>query len=132
MQCQGYSCEPSRRGSGLPAHPGISSLVRRGASRRSNSLHLTVCVIVTPCARTDSRPFRPTVSASFTSSGERHRPMHGSVVAAMVMVMMVTTNDDAPGTNDDRPVVMMVVMTPVAVMMVVLLRDLHVCVRLRH
>jgi len=29
---QAYSCEPSARGSGWPAQPGISSLVRRGLS----------------------------------------------------------------------------------------------------
>ena len=42
MQCQPYSCDPSRRGSGLPAHPGTSSLVRRGARRGSKSRNLTM------------------------------------------------------------------------------------------
>src|SRR5580704_15332807 len=43
-QCQAYSCEPSRRGSGLPPQPGISSLVLRGASRGSNKRYLIVCI----------------------------------------------------------------------------------------
>src|SRR6185503_14011126 len=41
MQCQAYSCEPSLRGAGRPAQPGISSLVRRGCRPGFISLNLT-------------------------------------------------------------------------------------------
>src|ERR1700742_2365974 len=51
-QCQAYSCEPSRRGSGLPPQPGISSLVLRGASRGSNKRYLIVCI--STCHRINS------------------------------------------------------------------------------
>src|SRR5689334_2710451 len=43
-QCQAYSCEPSVRGSGWPAQPGISSLVRRGARPALTSRNLTCCI----------------------------------------------------------------------------------------
>src|SRR3984885_4830621 len=43
-QCQAYSCAPSLRGSGLPAQPGISTLVRLGASRGFTTLNLTSIV----------------------------------------------------------------------------------------
>ena len=42
MQCQEYSCEPSRRGSAAPAQPGTSSLVLRGFKRGSNSRYFIV------------------------------------------------------------------------------------------
>src|SRR5579863_4695200 len=44
-QCQAYSCEPSARGSGLPAQPGISSLVCRGLRSGFTSLNLTSCIV---------------------------------------------------------------------------------------
>src|SRR3954447_6805274 len=43
-QCQTCSRDPSARGSRLPAHPGISSLVRRGASRGSLRRYLTLSI----------------------------------------------------------------------------------------
>ena len=46
MQCQAYSCEPSARGAGLPAQPGISSLVRRGRRPGLTSLNVMSMAIV--------------------------------------------------------------------------------------
>src|SRR5690242_2738396 len=59
-QCQTCSCEPSLRGSRLPAQPGISSLVRRGASLGSFSRYLTLC-IKTPPLRAGTRTARSRV-----------------------------------------------------------------------
>src|SRR6516164_3850874 len=43
-QCQAYSCVPSLRGSGSPAQPGTSSLVRRGFNPGFTSRYLTSCI----------------------------------------------------------------------------------------
>src|SRR5581483_9653954 len=45
-QCQAYSCEPSLRGTDGPAHPGISSLVRRGRRPGFTRRNLTVGIRV--------------------------------------------------------------------------------------
>src|SRR5579871_5596521 len=50
-QCQAYSWDPSARGFGCPAQPGISSLVRRGAKAGLTSLNLTSCIAVFPVAK---------------------------------------------------------------------------------
>src|SRR5579862_1232319 len=47
-QCQAYSCEPSVRGAGLPAQPGISSLVLRGRRPGLISLYLMSCICGPP------------------------------------------------------------------------------------
>src|ERR1700685_3177881 len=50
-QCQAYSCEPSVRGAGCPAQPGISSLVLRGRRPGLTSLYLMSCICDPPCGR---------------------------------------------------------------------------------
>src|ERR1700722_3682488 len=69
-QCQAYSCEPSRRGSGLPPQPGISSLVLRGASRGSNKRYLIVCISTCHWINSDSTAFSgPEVITSLRNKG---------------------------------------------------------------
>src|SRR5271163_4538364 len=70
-QCQTCSCEPSVRGARSPAQPGISSLVRRGASFGSLRRYLTLCMknsgpfAVTGTQTGDSRPRFPAIDVRF-------------------------------------------------------------------
>src|SRR6202030_314489 len=83
-QCQAYSCEPSVRGAGLPAQPGISSLVLRGRKPGLTSRYLMSCICDPPCGHTAAQENRrgrkefhipPAPGGQNTAKARRIRPL---------------------------------------------------------
>src|SRR3984885_5374738 len=64
-QCQAGACEPSVRGSGRPAQPGISSLVRRGRNSGLASRNLTSCMPPSGVKRVLTLPKKPPSAKEF-------------------------------------------------------------------
>src|SRR5215469_8311971 len=143
-QCQGCSREPSLRGSDLPPHPGISSLVRRGCSFGWYSLHLIVCPMVDPRAlvspkfstarhcgkesrrqaigrtrrRRNAEAVRPADETAPCTFIRRAGPPTERALRSVVVVVMMMVAVDV-----DPVVVVMMMVPPPAVMMMVVMAD---------
>src|SRR5580658_1111038 len=98
MQCQAYSCDPSARGCGSPAQPGISSFVRRGRSPGFTNRNLISCIVA---IRVSGSWAKPKSRYARRGSQEFPKPLGSAGMLACLLREKDETGDDE-GADDRR------------------------------